>query len=315
MLRKTLRVLLVVVPLLVILVAGGLLYAIRNVLPYSAIRPHRCTVEERARSSPDLLSPAAFTDHWENFDITVEDSIRLRGWFVFASGGEAQGTIILLHGIGSCKITMLSLARLFVRNGFNCILYDARANGESGGINSTFGYYEKKDVSAYIDSAIVRYPGSAPFGVLGDSFGAATAIQALAWDKRLVCGIAESPFATLRGVIHDYFRQMYYVPLDFIPDAALVYSERIAGFQVDSVSPEMDARRITQPAMIVHGSADRKISPKCGKLVFDNLSSQYKEWYLVQGAGHSDIGNVGGAEYEARIVKFFKTYLGTPGDR
>lgn len=161
----------------------------------------------------------------------------------------------------------------------------------------------------------MRYPPSPPFGVLGDSFGAATAIQALAWDKRLVCGIAESPFATLRGVIHDYFQQMYYVPLNFIPDAALVYSERIAGFQVDSVSPEQDARRITQPTMIVHGSVDRKISPRYGKLVFDNLRSEHKEWYPVQGAGDSDIGNVGGAAYEARIVRFFGTYLKRPGAR
>jgi pimeloyl-ACP methyl ester carboxylesterase len=147
---------------------------------------------------------------------------------------------------------------------------------------------------------------------MGDSFGAATAIQALAWDKRLICGIAESPFATLRGVIHDYFRQMYLVPLNFIPDAALLNSERIARFQVDSVCPVQDARKITQPTMIVHGFADQKISPKYGKQVFDNLSSVHKEWYLVQGAGHSDIGNVGGAEYEARIVGFFKTYLILP---
>ena len=307
--RKTFRVLLVVIPLLVVALSLGLLYAIENVLPYSAIRPHRCTIGEMALSSPNFLSPAAFTPHWENFDITVEDTIRLKGWFIFASGGENRGTILLLHGIGSCKITMLSLAKLFVQNGFNCILYDSRANGESGGINCTFGYYEKRDLSAYIDSALVRYPGSAPFGVLGDSFGAATAVQALAWDKRLVCGIAESPFATLRGVIHDYFRQMYFVPSYFIPDAALVNSERIARFQVDSVSPEQDARRITQPTMIVHGSADRKISSQYGRLVFDNLASTHKEWYLVEGAGHSDIGNVGGAEYEARIVGFFRTYL------
>jgi len=307
--RRFFRILAIASFLPVILLAVGLYYAIENVFPYSAIRPHRCTVAEMALSSPNLLTPAAFTTHWEEFDITVEDTIRLKGWFVLASVAQNRGTIILLHGIGSCKISMLSMARLFVGNGFNCILYDARAHGESGGINCTFGYYEKRDLSSCIDSAVVRFPGSAPFGVFGDSFGAATAIQALAADRRLVCGIAESPFATLRGVIHEYFRQMYFIPLNFIPDAALLRSERIARFQVDSVSPERDARKITQPTMIVHGSADRKISPQYGRRVYDNLASEHKEWFLVDGAGHSDIEKVGGAQYELRIIGFFRRYM------
>jgi pimeloyl-ACP methyl ester carboxylesterase len=307
--RRLVRILLVAVPILAVIVGYGVYYAIENVLPYSPIRPHRVTALEMARYSPDLLSPAAFASKWEEFDITVEDTIRLKGWFVFGSGDRHRGTIVLLHGIASTRIAMLSVAKTFVQNGFNCILYDARANGESGGINCTFGYFEKRDLSAYLDSASVRYPGCGPFGVFGNSFGAATAIQALASEKRLRCGIAESPFATLREVIHDYFRQMFYVPLDFIPDAALVNTERIAGFRVDDVTPEADARRITQPTMIIHGALDHKVSPHYGRRVFDNLASEHKEWYLIDRAGHDDVAAGGGAEYEHRILDFFGRFL------
>jgi pimeloyl-ACP methyl ester carboxylesterase len=311
--KTIIRVSLVVAGIFILGIVVGVNYAIENVLPYSPIRPQRCTAAEMARFTPDLLSPAAFTSRWNEFDITVEDSIRLKGWFIHSTVQPARGTILILHGIASCRIAMLSDAKISVQNGYNCILYDARANGESGGLNCTFGYYEKHDVSAYLDSALVRYPGCGPFGIMGDSFGAAVAIQALAIDKRLVCGVAESPFSTLREVIHDYFRQMFHLPVDFIPDAALKHSERIAHFVVDSVRPVDDARRILQPTMIIHGEADSKISPEYGKRVFDNLASPNKELYLIPMAGHDDLAAVGGSEYQRRILAFFNRHLISPG--
>ena len=204
---------------------------------------------------------------------------------------------------------MLSDARLLSGSGFNCILYDSRANGESGGLNCTFGYYEKHDVSSYVDSALARYPDCGPFGIMGDSLGAAVTIQALAIDKRLVCGVAESPFSTLREVVHDYFRQMFHVPMDLIPDAALKHSERIAHFSVDSVRPVDDARLILQPTMIVHGEVDSKISAEYGKRVFKNLASSVKQLYLISQAGHDNLGSAGGIEYQQALVGFFEKHL------
>ncbi len=307
--RRVIRILLVLTVILGGVAILGVNYAVDNILPYSPIRPHRVTRAEMARYTPRLLSPSDIPAKWEDFDITVEDSIRLKGWFIHSSSQPARGTIIILHGIASTRIAMLSDAEICVSNGFNCILYDSRANGESGGLNCTFGYFEKHDVSSYIDSALSTYPDSAPFGIIGDSFGAAVTLQAMANDKRLVCGVAESPFATLREVVHDYFRQMFIVPLNSIPDAALERSERIAHFTVDSVAPVLDARRILQPTMIVHGEADNKIAADCGRRVFDNLASPNKELYLIKDAGHNDLAAVGGSDYRQRIIQFFVRYL------
>lgn len=276
-------------------------YAIKNVLPYSSIRPSRCT--------DNFIDPFAAGVDWRNFDITVEDTIKLRGWFISSRIKPAQGTIFLLHGIASCKKAMLPMAKLLTSVGFNCVLYDSRANGESGGLNCTFGFYEKKDLSVYVDSTFVRFPGSQPYAVYGHSLGAAVAIQTLAIEKRLVCGIVASPFADLRQVIRDYFAELIHFHVDFIPDAALKYTERIAHFSVDSVQPAISAFNITQPTMIVHGNLDRKISVVYGRQVFENLNSSQKEWYLISGGDHNNLSNVGGAEYELRIVTFFKKYV------
>ena len=307
--KKHYRLIIGTIIIIIILVYFGINYAIVNILPYSAIRPTRCTKEDLEKYNDGIISPKDLGLKFNDFDITVDDTIKLKGWFVYSKHKSSLGTIFLLHGISSCKATLLKMAELLSNNGFNCVLYDSRANGESGGTNCTFGYYEKYDLSSYIDSTIVRYPNSSPYGVFGSSLGAAVAIQTMAIDKRIKCGIAESPFAKLREVIHDYFAEMFLLRINSIPDAALKYTEKIAHFKIDSVQPVLSAKRITQPTMIVHGLDDKHISPKYGKEIYNNLKSKVKIWYPIPKGNHFNLGQVGGEKLKQRIISFYKKYM------
>ncbi len=289
--------------------------SMKDYFAYSTIRPERVTKAHILAEHPEDIDPSKKGMRYFDFNITVEDSILLKGWFIYAAGKQAKGTMILMHGISSCKNMMLPLAKELTDQGYNCICYDSRANGESGGINCTFGFYEKHDVSRYIDSAIIRYPHSAPFGIMGHSLGAAVALQAMAVDKRIVCGIAESPFADLRSTTRDYFARMAHVRLDFIPDRALMFSEKIAGFSADSVCPALAAKQITQPVMVIHGTSDERIDSKYGKLDFDNIASAHKFWYPVAGGKHSNLAMAGGKKLDDKIKSFLNQYLRTPGSK
>jgi uncharacterized protein len=307
--KKLLKIGLPSLLLLAMLAYLGIMYATEHVLSYSAIRPTRITDLDVSRYLGDTLTPSKLGLTWLPFDIIVDDSIKLRGWFIQSESSPTLGTVFLLHGIASCKATMLPMAAELARRGFNCVLYDSRANGESGGLNCTFGYYEKKDLSAYIDSTSARIPGSKPYGVFGNSLGAAVAIQAMAEDPRLACGVIESPFASLRDVIHDYFARMFFLRFDAIPDRALTFTEKIAHFPVDSVQPAIAALRVTQPILVIHGLKDAHISSEYGKRVFDNLASPTKVWLPVAEGDHYNLAKIGGAPYKLRIVQFFKNHL------
>ncbi len=287
----------------------GINYVVENILPYSAIKPSRCTKENLVKYNNGITSPKDLGLQWKDFNITVNDSIKLKGWFVYSNQKHSFGTIFLLNGIASCKATMLSTAYLLANNGFNCVLYDSRANGESGGTFCTFGYYERKDLSSYIDSTIVRFPNSLPFGVFGNSLGAAVVIQTMAIDKRIKCGIAESPFANLRDVIHDYFARMFLLRINLIPDEALKHSEKIAHFKVDAVQPVLSAESITQPVMIIHGLDDKNISPKYGKEIYNNLGSKNKIWYPIPKGTHFNLNIVGGKRLREKIINFYKKFM------
>jgi pimeloyl-ACP methyl ester carboxylesterase len=307
--RKYFQILFFALIFLIIITSFAINYAIKNVLPYAPIRPYRVNKTLFVIGHKNLENPSSIGLKYSDFNITVEDTIKLKGWFIYSQLKPAHGTIFILHGISNCKNAMLPLARILCCNGFNCACYDLRANGESGGLNCTFGYYEKKDLSKYIDSAIVQFPNSAPYGIFGHSLGAAVALQAMAMDKRIECGIAVSPFADLRTIIRDYFARISLIRINSIPDRALIYTEQIARFQIDSVRPAESAKEITQPVMIIHGLADKNISPVYGKEVYNNLSSKDKYWYPIPGGGHNDLPSIGGEEYNERITEFYKKYL------
>lgn len=295
--------------ILIIVGSVGVYIAVVHILPYSPIRPYRITRDDVHRMFVRGSTPSDFDLNYKTLDVLVEDTLHLKGWFICAQSDKSQGTIVLLHGIGSCKESLLPLADTLAHHGFNSVIYDLRAHGESDGVNCTFGYYEKNDVVAVINYVQKNIGNSAPYAVLGHSLGAAVAVQAMAIDSCIACGIAVSTFANLRETLHDYWRQISGIPFTLIPDIALRNSEQIASFTVDSVHPESDSRSIYRPMMIIHGTADKKISIDYGKRVYANLQSPEKKWYPLEGAGHDNLDVIGGSKYYETIVIFFLHHL------
>jgi uncharacterized protein len=294
----------------VVLGVIALYIAVEHVLPYSSIRPHRVTHSDIVNAIHAEPTPEALGMRSEQFNITVEDSIVLKGWFIHADSSRPLGTVLLLHGIASCKEAMLPAARSLVRVGFNCILYDMRAHGESGGQYCTFGYYEKGDVSRYIDSASAQFGAVVgPMAVMGNSLGAAVALQAMEVDRRIACGVVESPFATLREVVFDYMNRLSGISVRQISDRALDRAGEIARFPVDSIRPEESALHIVQPVMVVHGLQDKHISPEYGKRVYQNLRSADKEWVPVAQASHFNVASKGGEAYKQQIIDFMRRWM------
>lgn len=307
--NKKLKILIGAVSLIAIIAVTISFYVIENILPYSPIRPYKVTVKDIKERYPGIENPGSVGLSYELVNTITKDSIDLRGWFIHSKTKHAKGTIILLHGIANTKFAMLPLSKILSDNGFNCVLYDSRANGESGGLNCTFGFYEKHDVSIVLDSVINRFPDSPPFAIYGNSLGAAVAIQSLAIEKRLRCGVVESPFATLRETVHEYFRRMFYLPIYSIPNAALVKTEKVAGFLIDDVRPEESAKNIFQSVMVVHGLKDEHINWRNGYRVYNNIASRAKKWMPMDEGTHYNLSAIGGQQYRDSLISFFNQHI------
>ncbi len=229
------------------------------------------------------------------------DGVELHGWF-FQAEGPVEGTVIFLHGRNQNRDTGVVVAQRLVPLGYNVLAYDSRGHGESGGRYTTFGYYEKKDVSRAID-----FLGVDRVFLAGISLGAAVAIQSAAEDPRVAGVIAISSFASLEEVVRD--RLPGFIPAGQIR-GALRAVERRANIRVKDVDAVAAARRIEVPVLLLHGSLDRFTPLDHTERIYGALQGP-RELVEVDGAGHGDV--LASDEAWTAILDWFASLPGPPG--
>ncbi len=292
-----------------IVLLGSGYWAIENVLPYSIIRPWK----HSARQTPAELGLNA-----EQLTLDGHCGIKLNGWFVRAAGDSIfPNTVIFCHGISGHGGHFIETARFLSERGWNSLLLDGRAHGESEGDFCTFGYFEEKDLASVVDIFEKSRPiESQKLGVWGASLGGAIALQALENDPRLDFGIVESTFPDLQTVVSDYQAQRFFnIRLPWASRSALKKAGEIAHFQPDSVCPAEAARQIFQPILLAHGDADKRISVDYGRRIFQNLASKNKELVIVAGAGHLNLHDIGGADFEKKFMQFLDSQRFVPAEK
>ena len=246
------------------------------------------------------------------FEAVGEGGVNIKAIFVPSTTGTSKGTVLILHGLHGCKDHMVWLADYLSKRGFNCIAYDSRAHGESGGEFCTFGYLEKNDVSHVIDAALSRFGNIAPFGIVGVSMGAAVALQSLPIEHRLSCAVVCCPFARLGEMAERQLGTLSKLGLASSRGRIIHDAENLSGFTVSEVSPLEAATRVQVPVLVIHGDHDRGIPYTDGKSIYDNIPAAGKKWFLAKGAGHDDILKMDaswGKEVYANLAELLNAHM------
>ncbi|MEO0416345.1 MAG: alpha/beta fold hydrolase, partial [Verrucomicrobiota bacterium] len=300
--------------------------------------PKRRELEQRHLDV--LNSPSTFGIELESFTAKMDDGVGLKGYLVtrsanmgeaartremlvrlenygIESSAEPRGTVILLHGRGGLKDNMLTIAQRFVAADFRCIVYDARAHGESGGKHSTFGSKETGDASQVLDhvSSLLEERGEelGPVMGFGLSLGAANLVRWMPDEERLVAGVVVAPFADLTEVVVHAGKRDF---VSWLPAALPKLVAQIAGmrggYRAKEICPELAAKSVQQPGFIVHGDLDQVIPLDHGKRVYDALPHQNKRWEVVEGGYHGDVLATGGADLYYSMIQFYLEHLPKP---
>lgn len=240
---------------------------------------------------------------------TASDGIILRGWKVRAAH-PSDNWVLLLHGRSQNRLSMLGYAKFLLNSAYNVVMMDARAHGESGGLISTYGHVERYDVKAVMDALTASENVDHAYA-LGESMGAAVALQAAAVDPRIEGVIAEGAFRNLHEVMFDYAGLRWSAFLGktlFRPAAMLAVheTEQQGGFNFDEVSPEASVSERKFPVMLISGLSDHNIPKRHAQAIYSAAAGP-KELWLVPRAHHQGALQTAPQEFRQRVLRFLSS--------
>jgi fermentation-respiration switch protein FrsA (DUF1100 family) len=261
---------------------------------------------------------------FERVSFKSNDGMRIAGWWIPAiEPAPAQGprsrraarpqdfgtkTVIVCHGLAANKSNQLVLARDLVRGGYNVLIFDFRAHGESDGQLTSLGDLERQDVLAAVRWLRANHPAQAQriFGV-GASLGAAALIAAAAdssAEGQAIEAVAVyGTYDDLKLLARDIGHDRFWPPFDFIlPTLGLHIAAAHAGTDLVSFRPAAEVARLwPRPILIIHGQRDTVIPFSRGERLYRAALQPKHNYWLPQG-DHNRIVNDDDA---AMIVKAF----------
>ena len=108
---------------------------------------------------------------------------------------SAKGSVVLFHGYGGEKSSMLDKAAIFLSLCYNTLLVDFMGSGGSEGNQTTIGFYEAEEVKTAFE--FLRTGGEKNIVLFGTSMGAVAIMKAQAdYQLQVNSIIIECPFGT-----------------------------------------------------------------------------------------------------------------------
>jgi uncharacterized protein len=244
----------------------------------------------------------------EEVTFTGGDDLTLAGWFTPPHNGA---TIILLHGYGGNRASMLWHAQKLVAAGYGVLLYDERASGESEGQRRSYGWEDPADVGGAL-----RYLGGRPevdvqrIGIAGCSIGGQIALQATARYPGLKAVWADGPSIVRPADLPLPTNWATALDALSVHIIDLMYQSRLA------MTPTPLIDRIGQiaprPIMLVGGGkALADFGSEASRVQnYAHYAGPNAEVWVIPEAVHCDGPVQRPDEYAARLVEFFDAVLG-----
>ena len=294
------------------IIIGGSFY----MLDYALAPLHRTPDEAYAR----LLEHAPQVEPWIQqakqrlCDTVIHYDGRALHAIYLPADTPTANTAVLVHGYKDCSISMLHLGWLYhERLGFNILLPDLSAHGQSEGGHIGMGWNERREVEKWIDVATTMWhAGGMPPRVVmhGVSMGAATVMSASGDSlpgavKAVVedCGFT-SAWDEFSVQLRDQFNMPAF-PLLYTTSALC----RVRyGWSFGEASPLKQVARCHRPMLFIHGGNDTFVPTEMVHRLYA-AKPQPKRLWIAPGSEHARAFSDHSDDYERVLRDFLNAYF------
>lgn len=229
------------------------------------------------------------------------DGTRLGGWYVPSRNGAS---VIVTHGTGSDRSTMLAELRILSEASFGVLAFDWPGNGASEG-DVRWNIQERQALSAAIDWLSRRRDVvGGQVGGLGFSMGGYIMAQVAAKDTRLraiVLLATPSDYAELTHWQHRKWGWLSEWPAELaLRRSGMPTTEQRPVDVVGEIAP--------RPLAVVRGDADDTVPEFMTRSIYAAARAP-KALLIIPGAKHGGYAQAAPDAYRSWLVRFFTTNL------
>ena len=234
--------------------------------------------------------------------IKLKSNKEIECWFI--ENEKPKGTIILFHGYGGEKSSMICKSNEFIKLGFNTLLVDFMGSGNSEGNQTTIGFKEADQVKTTFDYLLKN--GEKNIYLFGTSMGSVAIMKCINDYKIKPKGIIiECPFGTMYQTVCARFNKMN-APTFPMAGILLFWGGIQNGFWGFSHNPTEYAKNINCPTLLLYGEKDKSVSRNEIDEIYKNLKG-IKNLCVYKKTGHENYLKKNKVEWNKNISEFIKT--------
>ena len=207
---------------------------------------------------------------------------------------------ILVHGYGRDGTYAYDYADEYLKRGWNVLIPDLRAAGESEGQFITMGAFESRDVFDWAN----KIPSDAQIVLHGVSMGAATVMMTAALEpKNLVAVVEDCGYTSAYEMFTAQLEKIFGLPEYPAMPCANIVCKIETGVKISDAAPIEVVDKIKVPVLFIHGDEDKLVPFEMMTQLFDACAAP-KDKFVVEGAGHADAKRENPAAYFDKVFAF-----------
>lgn len=312
--KKTKRWLITIGGILTLVVVGivgaGLYFFQVAVVP----SPKAFLSKDQKITKASTLYPAqqwyqsANKQHW--YETATSDNLKLDAYYIPAVK-HTKKTAVIAHGFMGNKDKMYQYAYMFHQLGYNVLLPDDRAHGESQGKYIGYGWLDKGDYVKWIKQVITKNGNDSQIVMFGTSMGGATTMMVSGESnvpKQVKAYIEDCGYTSVYDEIKYEAQELYHLPEWPMVPVVSAISKVKAGYSFGQASALKQVKKNHKPMLFIHGSDDHFVPTKMVYPLY-HATKGPKELLIVKGAAHAKAYETDPQLYTNTVREFLARYI------
>lgn len=247
---------------------------------------------------------------YEQAQIKSKDGLNLKGFYLENSPDSNANWVLLIHGYRAEHDSMNDYAKHYYEAGYNVLLPDLRASGESEGNYVGMGWLEKDDAKIWIDWIIERQP-SANIIVHGVSMGAATTMM-LSGDEtkeNVKMFIEDCGYTSAWDIFANEAKLRFNLPSFPLLNVSSALARVKAGYSFSEADALKQVGKSTKPMLFIHGMKDDFVPFYMLDELYNAKTEGAKDKFVSETAGHADSIFADYSAYWAKVEEFIQANM------